>query len=249
MSDDLALRLAEAIRTRTALDPGGSGLTPEAAYDVQDALIAELGGEVEAAKLGLTSRAKQQQMGVDEPLYGWFLSGSRIAPGTGLASDGLIQPRAEPEIAFRLGADLAGGSVSTFDVLAATESVMPAIDVLDSRYAGYKFTLPDVIADNASGARYALGDPVPLDGFDLRTLGCVFTRNGRLVATAAGAAIMDHPAAAVAWLVRKLAERGRDLPAGSLVLAGALTAAIPIGPGDTLTLEIDRIGELGMTVR
>lgn len=246
---DLALRLAEAIRSRTALDPGDSELTPDAAYDVQDALLAELGGEVEAAKLGLTSRAKQQQMAVDEPLYGWFLAGSGMAAGTSLASEELIQPRAEPEIAFRLGADLAGGSISSADVLGATESVMPAIDVLDSRYAGYKFTLPDVIADNASGARYALGDPVPLDRFDLRTVGCVFTHNGRLVATAAGAAIMDHPAAAVAWFVRKLGERNKHLPAGSLVLAGALTAAVPIGPGDSLTLEIDRIGELGMTVR
>lgn len=246
---DLAVRLAEAIRSRTALDPDHSGLTPADAYDVQDALITELGGEVEAAKLGLTSRAKQQQMGVDEPLYGWFLSGSAVAPGTGLASDTLIQPRAEPEIAFRLGAELSGASVSTLDVLAATESVMPAIDVLDSRYAGYQFTLPDVIADNASGARYAVGDPVALDGFDLRTVGCVFTRNGRLVATAAGAAIMDHPASAVAWFVRKLAERDRHLPAGSLILAGALTAAVPIGPGDSLTLEIDRIGALEMVVR
>lgn len=246
---DLARRLAEAIRTRTALDPADSGLTPEAAYAVQDELITELGGKVEAAKLGLTSRAKQQQMGVDEPLYGWFLAGSRVEPGTPLATDELIQPRAEPEIAFRTGADLEGASVSTVDVLAATETVMPAIDVLDSRYSGYKFTLPDVIADNASGARYAVGDPVPLDGIDLRTVGCVFTHNGRLAATAAGAAIMDHPATAVAWFVRKLAERGRGLPAGSLVLAGALTAAIPIAAGDTLTLEIDRVGELEMVVR
>lgn len=246
---DLARRLAEAIRTRTALDPADSGLSPEAAYDVQDELIAELGGQVEAAKLGLTSRAKQQQMGVDEPLYGWFPAGSRVEPGTPLAVAELIQPRAEPEIAFRTGADLEGSSVSTIDVLTATETVMPAIDVLDSRYSGYKFTLPDVIADNASGARYAVGDPVPVEGIDLRTVGCVFTHNGRLAATAAGAAIMDHPAAAVAWFVRKLAERGRSLPAGSLVLAGALTAAIPIAAGDTLTLEIDRVGGLEIVVR
>jgi 2-oxo-3-hexenedioate decarboxylase len=246
---DLARRLAEAIRTRTALDPAESGLTPEAAYDVQDEVISQLGGITEAAKLGLTSRAKQQQMGVDEPLYGWFLAGSRIEPGAPLTAGELIQPRAEPEIAFLLGSDLEGASVSTVDVLTATESVMPAIDILDSRYSGYKFTLPDVIADNASGARYAVGDPVPLDGIDLRTVGCVFIHNGRLAATAAGAAIMDHPAAAVAWFVRKLAERDRDLPAGSLVLAGALTAAVAIAPGDTLTLEIDRIGAMEMLVR
>lgn len=246
---DLARRLADAVRTVTPLDPSSSGLSPEDAYEVQDEVISELGGAIEAVKLGLTSRAKQEQMGVAEPLYGWFMAGSQIEPGVALHRQELIQPRIEPEIAFRLGAELKGGSVSTHDVLAATAAVMPALDVLDSRYAGYKFTLPDVIADNASAARYAVGDPVPVDGIDLARVGGVFTQNGRLVATAAGAAIMDHPAAAVAWLVRKLAEKGRGLAAGSLVLAGALTAAFPAEVGDTFTIEFDRIGQLHLVVR
>jgi 2-keto-4-pentenoate hydratase len=125
---------------------------------------------------------------------------------------------------------------------------MVAIDVLDSRYAGYNFTLPDVIADNASAARFTVGDPVPLEGINLRTVGCVFSRNGELIATAAGAAVLDHPAAAVAWFVRKLASRGRILPAGSLVLAGALTAAVAVGPGDVVNVEIDRIGSVQLAV-
>lgn len=245
---ELAERLVAAVRNRTALDPADSGLSPEEAYDIQDEVVAGLGGEVAAAKLGLTSKAKQTQMNVDEPLYGWLLDGSQIGPGEPLVRDELIQPRVEPEIAFVTGADLEGPTITAASVLTATAAVMVALDVLDSRYSGYSFTLPDVIADNSSAARFAVGDPVPLDGADLRTLGCVFSRNGRLIATAAGAAVMDHPAEAVAWFVRKLAERGRRLPAGSLVLSGALTAAVPVEAGDTITVDIDRLGTLTLGV-
>lgn len=245
---DLARRLIEAVRTRTALDPADSGLSPEAAYAVQDEVIAGLGGMVVAAKLGLTSRAKQQQMKVDEPLYGWLVEGSQIHPGEPLLRSSLIQPRVEPEIAFLTDTELGGEAVGAVQVLASTAAVLPAIDVLDSRYAGYSFTLPDVIADNSSAARFVVGDPVPVAGIDLRTAGCVFTKNGQLVATAAGAAVLDHPANAVAWFVRKLAERGRSLPAGSLVLSGALTAAVPVEPGDSITVEIDRIGTVALAV-
>lgn len=245
---DLARRLIEAVRSRTALDPADSGLSPEAAYAVQDEVIAGLGGVVVAAKLGLTSRAKQQQMKVNEPAYGWLLAGSQIQPGEALVRSSLIQPRVEPEIAFLTDMELGGDGVSAVQVLAATAAVLPAIDVLDSRYAGYSFTLPDVIADNSSAARFVVGDPVPVAGIDLRTVGCVFSRNGQLVATASGAAVLDHPANAVAWFVRKLAERGRSLPAGSLVLSGALTAAVPVEPGDSITVEIDRIGTVALAV-
>lgn len=245
---ELAERLVNAIRTRTALDPGQSSLTAEAAYQVQDQVIAALGGRVEAAKLGLTSRAKQVQMKVDEPSYGWLLEGSRLQPGALLNTGELIQPRVEPEIAFLTHQELAGTSVTTAQVLAATQGVMAAIDVLDSRYAGYNFTLPDVIADNASAARFTVGDPVPLDGINLRTVGCVFSKNGDVVATAAGAAVLDHPGGALAWFVRKLALRGQSLPAGSLVLTGALTAAVPVSPGDVVTVEIDRIGAVTLGV-
>lgn len=246
---DLAQRLVTAIETRTALDPGATGLTPAEAYDVQDRCIELQGGVVTAAKLGLTSRAKQSQMNVDEPLYGWLVEGTEIGHGEALRVDELIQPRVEPEVAFVMGRSMAGAHASTNEVLRSIESVMPAIDVLDSRYSGYQFTLPDVIADNASAARYALGDPVPLADIDLRLVGCVFSKNGRIVSTAAGAAILEHPAAAVAWFVRKLAERGRELPAGTVVLAGSLTAAIPVTAGDSVTVEVDRIGSLDLIVR
>jgi 2-keto-4-pentenoate hydratase len=246
---DLADRLIRAVRDRIALDPGATGLTPGEAYGVQDEVIAALGPVVVAAKLGLTSKAKQTQMKVDEPLYGWLVEGSEVPAGESLLARELIQPRVEPEIAFITGETLSGSAVSAAQVLASTVAVLPAIDVLDSRYAGYSFTLPDVIADNASAARFAVGDPVSPAGIDLRTVGCVFSKNGEMMATAAGAAILGHPAAAVAWFVRKLSERDRSLPAGSLVLAGSLTAAVPVAPGDSVTVEIDRLGTVELAVR
>ena len=245
----LAERLIRAVRTRSALDPQGTDLDADAAYDVQEEVVAALGPEVVAAKLGLTSRAKQLQMKVEEPLYGWMVRGTEIVRGDPLVADDLIQPRVEPEIAFVTAFELAGPATTAAQVLAATRWVMPAIDVLDSRYAGYSFTLPDVIADNSSAGRFIVGDPIAAEGIDLRSVGCVFSANGEPVATAAGAAILGHPAEAIAWFVRRLWERGKVLPAGSLVLAGALTAAFPVERGDTFTVEIDRLGSLDLAVR
>ena len=244
----LAEQLAEAVRTCTAIAPltDEVDLTIDQAYAVQEATLDLLDPEWDrtAAKLGLTSRAKQAQMNVDEPLYGWYVRGAALEIGEPLDTADWIQPRVEPEIAFRIGTDLSGAAVTSAQVLAVTEAVMPALDVLDSRFAGYRFTLPDVVADDASAARYVLGSPVDVTGIDLATVGCVFEHNDELVATAAGAAVLDHPAGAVAWFVRKLAERGQHLAAGSVVLAGALTAAVPLAPGDTARVTVDRIGTL-----
>jgi 2-keto-4-pentenoate hydratase len=253
---DLAARLIAAADARTGIAALTTSVGPfdvETAYAVQDALVADRvarGNPVVGAKLGLTSVAKQKQMNVDEPIYGWLTSDMALAPGEPLACARFIQPRCEPEIAFRLGTDLRGAAATAEDVLAATEAVFPAIDVLDSRYAGYSFTLPDVAADNASGAGYLIGsDGVDPAGFDLRLTGVVLSKNGELVATATGAEVLGHPAASVAWLVRALAARGRGLSAGQVVLSGALTAAVAVGPGDVITAEFDRVGALELTCR
>jgi 2-keto-4-pentenoate hydratase len=170
--------------------------------------------------------------------------------GEPVLRDELIQPRVEPEIAFLLGEELGGRGVTAARVLAATHAVMPALEVLDSRFSGYRFTLPAVISDDASAGRFRLGNPVPLEaGTDLRLVGCMFERNGELVATAAGAAVLEHPAAAVAWLVRKLAARGRTLPAGTAVLSGALCAAVTIEPGDLIRASFDRLGSVDLACR
>jgi 2-oxo-3-hexenedioate decarboxylase len=249
--DQFADRLVEAVRARTAIEPltNEVELTVDEAYAIQDRVVERLGGRGSVTKLGLTSRAKQQQMAVDEPIYGWFTDDMGLDVGQPLEVGRFIQPRVEPEVALLTGAPLGGRGTTSAHVLAATEAVMPAIDVLDSRYAGYRFTLADVAADNASAAGFIVGDPVPVTGIDLRLVGCVFERNGELVGTAAGAAILEHPAAAVAWFVRKLADRGEELPAGSLVLAGALTAAIPVTAGDVVRVTVDRIGSVELVCR
>jgi 2-oxo-3-hexenedioate decarboxylase len=247
--DELADRLINAAQDRVATTP----LTDEypdldvaTAYTIQDAVVAarrSQGSVVVGAKLGLTSAAKQKQMNVSEPLYGWLSNDMQIDTGQVLNCDAFIQPRCEPEIAFLLGRDLEGSGVTAAQVLAATDLVFAAVDVLDSRFAGYSFKLPDVVADNSSCAAFVLGgqglDP---SGFDLRLTGCVFEKNGELVATASGAAVLGHPAASVAWLVRKLSERGQGLQAGHIVLAGAMTEAIAVAPGDVITARFDRLG-------
>lgn len=243
----LADRLLDAMQRGEGIPPltDEVDLSIDQAYEVQDAVLERLpGGVGRAAKLGLTSRAKQEQMNVDEPLYGWYGQAMGLSPGEPLRIDELIQPRVEPEIAFLIGEELSGPGVTAAHVLAATAAVMPAVDVLDSRFTGYDFTLADVVADNCSAARYLVGDPAPVDGINLRTVGCVFRKNGRLVDTAAGAAVLDHPAGAVAWLVRKLHARDRSLPAGTTVLAGSLTAAVEVTAGDVVEVVIDRIGSV-----
>ncbi|MFC8662272.1 2-keto-4-pentenoate hydratase [Streptomyces sp. NPDC057199] len=225
----------------------------ETGYAIQDAVVAarsSQGHEVVGAKLGLTSRAKQQQMNVDEPLYGWLTSDMVIDVGEPLNTSRYIQPRCEPEIAFLIGRDLAGAGVSAAHVLAATEAVFPAIDVLDSRYSGYSFTLADVVADNASAAGYLLGGQATSpSGIDLALTGVVLEKNGSVVSTATGAAALGHPAAAVAWMVRALAARGRGLKAGQVVLSGALTEAIAVSAGDTVVARFNTLGSVELVCR
>jgi 2-keto-4-pentenoate hydratase len=258
VSDDLSPfvdRLLEAVRTRTGTAPltDSMEVDEETALRVQQAVVqarVEAGSSIVGAKLGLTSAAKQRQMNVDRPLYGWLTADMQIDTGAVLRCDDYIQPRVEPEIAFLLGRDLEGPTVTAAQVLAATEACFGAIDVLDSRYAGYKFTFNDVTADNASSAGFVLGgtalDPY---GLDLRLTGCVLEKNGEVVSTAAGASVMGHPASAVAWLVRALARRGQGLEAGHVVMAGGMTEAVAVAPGDTVVARFDRLGSVEIACR
>ncbi|WP_257015190.1 2-keto-4-pentenoate hydratase [Rhodococcus sp. ACS1] len=218
------------------------------AYQVQRHLRAS-GGALAGWKLGLTSRAKQVQVGVDDPVYG-FLSGvNAVDLGAPLETAQLIQPRCEPEIVFILGRELAGPHVTAVDVLAATSGVAVGIEVLDSRYIDYRFTTADVVADNTSAGRFVVGTPESPDTIDLRLIGVVLEKNGKVVATASGAASMGHPAAAVAWLARRLAAEGEALRAGEIVFSGGLTAAVPVGADDVVVASIDRLGSVELGCR
>src|SRR3984957_10674229 len=220
---DLAARLAKAVADRTAIAPLSDdvpGLDAATAYMVQ-AMAREQADSLAGWKLGVTSRAKQAQIGVHEPIRGFLASADAL--------------------------DLSGPSATAADVLAATSHVAAGIEILDSRFLDYRFTMPDVIADNTSAGRFIVGAPVPVDGIDLRLAGVVLELNGEVVGTASGAAALGHPAAAVAWLVRSLAAEGEGLRAGQVILSGGLTAAVPVRPGNVVVVSIDRIGtiELG----
>ena len=224
----------------------------DVAYDAQWAGVqAKLGAgqTLVGAKLGLTSRVKQEVMNVGEPLYGWVTDGMLLAPGEPVDLGRFIHPRAEPEIAFLLGRDVSTPA-TVASVLAATESVFAAVDVIDSRYEDFRFTLPDVVADNASAGAFLLGPAAvpPSALVDLPLVGCVLRVDGEVVATAAGAATMGHPAAAVAWLADRLATRGQALSAGMLVFTGGLTEPVPLAAGSSVTAELDGLGAVELWV-
>jgi 2-oxo-3-hexenedioate decarboxylase len=225
--------------------------TVEDGYVVQEQLIQRRiaeGHKITGYKLGLTSKPKQEMMGVHEPSYGVLLDYMQLEEGEPVRISELIHPKAEPEIAFYLNEDLEGPSVTGVDVLAATKYVFPAIEIIDSRYKDFKFTLPDVVADNSSSARYILGGrPCKISDVDLSLMGMVMTKNGEIETTGAGAAVLGHPATAIAWFVNKLHERGEKLRKGQVILSGAITGAVTIKPGDVVQANFEKLGSV--TVR
>lgn len=246
----VALELADAALRRRALPTPFTDAEPdleiETAYAIQSLVVRarlDAGSTVVGAKLGLTSRAKQERMNVDQPLYGWLTSDMLQATGSKVDLDSFIHPRVEPEIAFRIG-ETPTVPASVASVLAATQAVLGAIEIIDSRYDGFRFRLPDVVADNASSAAFLVGSvALPPDQVgDLRLMGCVLRENGAVVATAAGAAVLGHPAESVAWLVNQLALRGQQLEPGSIVLSGGLTDAVALATGGVVCAEFDGLG-------
>ncbi|MTV37196.1 2-oxo-3-hexenedioate decarboxylase [Duganella radicis] len=220
------------------------------AYAIQDlirAAKAARGVPVAGLKMGLTSAAKIQQMGVKEPIYGFLNGDHEFRSGADIATDQLIHPKVEAEIGFVLNRPLSGPGCHIGDVLAATAYVVAAVEVIDSRYEHFKFDLKSVIADNTSAARYVLGtsyhDAV---GLDLRNLGIVLRKNGEVAATASGAAVLGHPAASVAMLANMLGARGREIPAGVLIMTGGATEAIRVEAGDRVAVDYQWLGSVSM---
>jgi 2-oxo-3-hexenedioate decarboxylase len=256
MTDPQALAdaLIAAERDRTPIRPFTRRLfflDVDTAYKAQSLFVEHrlrAGERVIGAKLGLTSKVKRNALGIHEPVYGRLTSGMALGFDEPLDLDQLIHPRAEPEIAFLVGRRIEP-STTVSGVLAATEAVFPAIEVVDSRY-GEPFQLPDSVADNAGAARVVLGAQArrPSELGDLRYTGCVFRcRDG--IETATGGAAMGHPAAAVAWLANALGARGEPLEAGSVVLTGGLTGSVRLQPGGVVTAEFDGLGSVGVWCR
>lgn len=205
------------------------------------------GNKIVGMKMGLTSWAKMAQMGVEEPCYGFLADYFSCPDGAAIKTSELIHPKVEAEIAFVTNKPLKGPGVHVADVIAATDFVLPAVEIIDSRYRDFKFDIKSVVADNSSSSRFVTGGHSrPLDHMDLRTCGVVMEKNGEIVEMATGAAVLGDPAASVAMLANMLGERGEELPAGTFVMTGGVTAAVAVAAGDNVTVRYHDMGSINM---
>ena len=251
---ELADRLWDAQFTHTPTEPltRDTTLTVADAYAIQtlnvDRRINErglVGGQARhiGHKIGLTSHAVQDWLGVNEPDFGVLLDDMVIPDGELAPTSELLQPRAEGEIAFVLNRDLTGPGVTTADVISATEYILPAIEIVDSRVARWEVKYEDTVADNASSGMFVLGTtPTPLSAIDLPMAGMTLRKNGRVKSTGAGAACLGNPVNAVVWLANKLGEFGKTLRAGEVILSGALGPVVPVAEGDHVEVRIAHLG-------
>ena len=250
LGDELYAALT-AGKTVSPLTSRGFDITIEDAYHIQQRMLArriEKGEKVVGKKIGVTSKAVMNMLGVGQPDFGYLLDGMVYNEGESIPMDSLIQPKAEGEIAFLMNKDLMGPGLTAADILAATEGVMACFEIVDSRIQDWKIKIQDTVADNASCGVFVLGDKlVDPRKVDLALCGMVLEKNGEIVVTGAGAATMASPVNAMVWLANTLGRLGIGLNAGDIVLSGALGAMVPVQAGDSLRCTIGGIG--GCSVR
>lgn len=245
---------AEKSRTdRPPLTDDRPGLDLATAYRIQDEALRRRtagGDRVVGVKLGLTSRAKQRRMGVDEPLTAWLTRSMVLGAGDPVPMERLIHPRVEPEIVFVLGERLAGPGVTPESALAAVSEVRAGLEVIDSRYHDFRFTLPDVVADNASSAVFVVGSRVlKPDDVDVVAEHCDLLADGTVIDSATGEAVQGSPAAALALAANALGRRGHALEAGWTVLTGGMTDAVPLAPGGRVGARFASLGPVEVYAR
>ena len=250
LGDELYAALT-AGKTVSPLTSRGFDISIEDAYHIQQQMLArriEKGEKVVGKKIGVTSKAVMNMLGVGQPDFGYLLDGMVYNEGESIPMDSLIQPKAEGEIAFLMNKDLMGPGLTAADILAATEGVMACFEIVDSRIQDWKIKIQDTVADNASCGVFVLGDKlVDPKKVDLALCGMVLEKNGEIVVTGAGAATMASPVNAMVWLANTLGRLGIGLNAGDIVLSGALGAMVPVQAGDSLRCTIGGIG--GCSVR
>ena len=244
--------LIEAERTckpTTQLDQAFPGIEIADAYDIQKRIIDQklaAGARLRGHKIGLTSRTMQRSVNIDEPDYGHLLDTMFHQDGDTIPTQRMIVPRVEVELAFVLGKSLRGPDVTLFDVLDATDYVVPALELLDGR-SKYPRRIVDNIADNAACAGIVLGGrPVKPMDIDLRWVGALLLKNGVIEESGVSAAVLGHPALGVAWLANKLAEHDTALQAGHVVLAGSFTRMVAVAAGDTLHADYGPLGSVSV---
>jgi 2-keto-4-pentenoate hydratase len=248
---EVAGRLRVAELERSPIEPlitTYPGLDAGDAYEIQLLNIGLRSEPVVGHKVGLSSAAMQQQMGVDEPDYGHLLADMRLAEDVPVDAGRYCYPRVEVEVGFVLGDDLPGADCTERDVLERTEALVPAIELIDSRIVDWRISLADTIADNASSAGFVLGagrvDPSSVDRLRIEA---TLWRNGSVVASGRSDAVLGDPVIAVAWLARKVAGFGVRLRAGHIVLPGSCVRAVDARPGDTFRAELTGLGAVGLT--
>lgn len=234
------------IQPFTDVDPEADGYAIQREYV---ALLIADGDEILGYKAGLTSEPMQRIFGVSSPDYGPVLASTAFSDGDTLPVERFIAPMVEAEIVFRLRKRLTGPGVGLTEARDAIADAMPGLEIVDSRIMDWRVKLADSIADLASAGAVVLGEPVALaPDTDPRLIGCVFSRDGEIIATGAGAAALGNPVAVVAWLANTLGAQGIALEAGHLILTGALHAAVPMYPGEEFTAEFDRLGKVAVRV-
>ena len=226
-------------------------ITLDDAYRIQQRFVArrlEAGETVVGKKIGATSKPVQEFLGVYQPDFGILTSGMVYQEGDTIDLGGLIQPKAEAELAFVLKHDLKGPGVTAMDVIRATDYVLPCFEIVDSRIENWQIKIQDTVADNASCGVYVLGktqgDPRQLD---LTLAGMVLEKNGELFSTGVGAAVQGSPANAVAWLANTLGERGIPFKAGEVILSGSQSSLVPVVDGDELVCTVGGLGSCRVT--
>lgn len=245
--------LRDATASRRPVDPltvTFPGLSVDDAWRIQQInreLLLAGGRRVAGYKVGLTSRAMQEQMGVDEPDFGVVLDDMVLTDAVLDLAD-FLQPRVEAEIALVLGRDVGVGATRE-QVLDAVEQVFPSLEIIDSRIRDWRLSLVDTVADNASSGAIVLGAGRGPAGLDLAAVEAVVSTGGRETARGVGAAALGHPAEAAAWLARRLATFGEALTAGSVVMTGSLHASFPVAAGDEVLADFGQLGRVRLTVR
>jgi 2-keto-4-pentenoate hydratase len=252
--DELAADLAQAERSREPIAPLTSAypdIDVVDAYEIQLINIRQRvaeGARVLGHKVGLSSLAMQQMMGVDEPDYGHLLDEMQVFEDTPVKAGRYLYPRVEVEVGFILAADLPGAGCTEDDVLAATEALVPSIELIDTRITDWKIALCDTIADNASSAGFVLGAArVSPRDVDVKSIDAVLTRNGEVVAEGRSDAVLGNPVTAVAWLARKVESFGVRLRKGDIVLPGSCTRAIDARAGDEFVAEFEGLGSVRLS--
>lgn len=217
-------------------------------YEIQDLTLAkrlERGEKLIGVKLGLTSRAKQQRMGVDTPFVAWLTDAMILPVGDPVPQDALIHPRIEPELVFVMGERLEGPGVTGAQAMAAVASVHGGAEIIDSRYRDFKFAAGDVIADNASSGAFVTGGlGLAPNEVDLSLEAVLVEVDGEVVDSATGAAVQGHPGEALALAANDLATRGHAIEAGWVVLTGGMTDAVFAPPGSSVACHFSNLGSV-----